>query len=361
MTATRLSARRDPLAIMTALMAVTIVCIGVITTSCEAFAPFAPSAAAARYHHQRGGTSTTGSSVLHSTTEKQAGAASSVKQEEEEEEEEDEILSSMPWSDLQSWALRDNLPRYVITIPIPGSSRNSNGNSNSNSDKPKYGTYALWRTMLKETTELSGYEVDYVRRAYERDVAKREDWEGYAIGSKGTESSKTAPGVLPLLESFEFHPDGGVSGLAYGIPGIAGGSSIRTTAVSNMEKTVILGYIETEDGSAAYELGAPTGDFYAPLGSSSGGGGGGGGVMSEDARRTMLESVARAAGTIVQTGTAGASTAGKLAADAANSAAAGGEMDPNLVNLAGTTAIVLAGATAIGMMSHHLTVNVFWV
>lgn len=347
MAATAPTAGRRPPVVVTAMVAVTLVGIGAITTSCEAFAPISPPlVGAGRHHHQqqRCGTGTRPSSILHSSTTAKADDKTSVADKgEEEKKEQDEILSTMPWSDLQSWALRDQLPKYVITIPVPGS-------SNGSSDKPKYGTYALWRTMLKETTELSGYDVEYVRRAYERDVEEREDWAGYAIGAQGKESSKTAPGVLPLLESFEFHPDGGVSGLAYGIPGIAGGSSIRTTAVSNIQKTVFLGYVETEDGSAAYELGSPAGDFYSSSSS--------GGLMSEDARRTMLENVARAAAGIVETGTAGAARAGELAADAAS---AGDEVDANLVNLAGTTAIMLAGATAIGMVSHHLTVNVFWV
>ena len=346
--ATRLSARRDPLAVAIGLLAMNLVDIAIIaTTSCEAFPPISPLLAApagSRYRQQKRGGPVT-SSILYSTTEK-AGDTTSEKEEEEgkEEDDETETLSAMPWSDLQSWALRDNLPKYVITIPIPGT-------DSRNGDKPRYGTYALWRTMLKETTELAGYEVEYVRKAYESDVLKREDWAGYAIGAKGEESSKVAPGVLPLLESFEFHPDGGVSGLAYGIPGIAGGTNIRPTAVSNIQKTVILGYVETKDGSAAYELGSPVGESYSW---------GSGGVMSEDARRTMLENVARTAASVVQSGTASTASAGKLAADAA-SRAAGGETNSNLVNLAGTAAIMLAGATAIGMMSHHLTVNVFWV
>ena len=36
-------------------------------------------------------------------------------------------------------------------------------------------------------------------------------------------------------------------------------------------------------------------------------------------------------------------------------------IDSNLVNLGATTAILLGGATAFNMLSHHLTVNVFWV
>jgi hypothetical protein len=243
----------------------------------------------------------------------------------------------MPWGDLQSFALRDNLPKYVVTIPIPGK-------------KDKYGTFALWRSLLKECTELAGYEVEFVRRRYEVDVKTREEWKEYRIGTSDAGGSAkeigTAPRVLPLLESFEFHPDGGVTGMSYGIPGIADGSSIRTTAVTDIETTVIMGYIQTADGSAAYELGSPAGNFYP-----------------EDTRRNMLENAARAASTLIQSGVAGATEAGKLVATNGAGAVAGaeGEIDSNLVNLAGTTAMLLAGASAVGMLSHHLTVNVFWV
>ena len=239
--------------------------------------------------------------------------------------EDDAYLSGMPWGDLQSFALHDNLPKYVVVIPIPGK-------------KDKYGTFALWRSLIKDSVELAGYEVDYVRRRYEADVKTREDWKGYRIGDGGDSMEfGTAPGELPLLESFEFHPDGGVSGLSYGLPGIADGVSIRTTAVTDIEKTVIMGYVRTADGSAAYELGSPAGSIY-----------------SEDMRQNMLENVARTAGTLMRSGVP----------PAVVPASAGGgsdAMDSNLVNLAGTTAMLLAAASAVGMLSHHLTVNVFWV
>jgi hypothetical protein len=35
--------------------------------------------------------------------------------------------------------------------------------------------------------------------------------------------------------------------------------------------------------------------------------------------------------------------------------------DPDLVQLAGLTAVVLTGAWAMQALSHHLTVNIFWV
>ena len=130
------------------------------------------------------------------------------------EEGQDPVLSTMPWSDRQSWALRDNLPRYVVTIPNypPGS---------------KYGTYAMWNALIGETTELAGYEIGYVRRAYERDAGTREDWgegTGSRAGGEGGGRDLEAPGVLPLLDEFEFEPGGGAKGLVTGLPGIAAGS-----------------------------------------------------------------------------------------------------------------------------------------
>ena len=80
-------------------------------------------------------------------------------------------------------------------------------------------------------------------------------------------------------------------------------------------------------------------------------------MFSEDMRRNMLENVARTASTLVQNGVAGATEAGKVVV--ANGATA--SADSNLINLGGMTAMLLAGASAVGMLSHHLTVNVFWV
>ena len=37
------------------------------------------------------------------------------------------------------------------------------------------------------------------------------------------------------------------------------------------------------------------------------------------------------------------------------------ESNQDLAYLGGATAMLLASATAVGMLSHHLTVNVFWV
>ena len=37
------------------------------------------------------------------------------------------------------------------------------------------------------------------------------------------------------------------------------------------------------------------------------------------------------------------------------------EANQDMIYLGGATALLLTAATAVGMLSHHLTVNVFWV
>lgn len=263
----------------------------------------------------------------------------------EKDEEDDLDLSSMPWGDFQSWALRDNLRRYLVTIPSLG-----------NSDSEDYETYALWRTMSQDVTELAGYEPDFLMAMYTRELRKQSSEGGHSVGkdfappkNPGEElvhHLTSTPGALPYLDQFEFTTEGGVSGRAYGLPGIADGAMITTPAVAEVEATVKKGYVRTEDGNVAYELGVPAGDFYSLDGTA--------GVVTEKARKAMLETLARTAGTLAkgEAATAGAGLA---------KTAASGDGDDMLMKLGGSTAILLAGATAMSMLSHHLTVNVFWV
>ena len=59
------------------------------------------------------------------------------------------------------------------------------------------------------------------------------------------------------------------------------------------------------------------------------------------------------------------SSVGKESGRVAESVVKGLGGDPEtsqmIVNLGATTAVVLGAATAMNMLSHHLTVNVFWV
>lgn len=229
------------------------------------------------------------------------------------EREHEHDIFVLPWTDFQDWALRDNILKYVVSIPKKGA------------DKPE--RHVLWRTLSREVLELSGYPVEMLQEKYRQQLM--EEGESSQVGY-------TTPQALPLLDEYEFRPSGGLSGRIYGIPGVAEGSKIETTSVSQVQLTLPMGYILTDDESVAYELGKPSGTaIYS------------------------LDGIDRSKITSTKNGSV--QSAGKLANDIlliSNEAVPGDDM---LVRLGASTAILLAGATAVNLLSHHLTINVFWV
>lgn len=233
----------------------------------------------------------------------------------EETKEEDEF--SLPWSDFQAWALRDNLPKYVVSIPVE--------------DGSKQELYALWRTLMREVTELGGYSIEMLQEMHARQLKEK------GVDSDSPNTLSETPSALPLLDQFAFEASGGLSGQVYGIPGVADGTRIVTNEVKDVQMTVPKGYVQTKDGAVAYELGTPFRESY-----------------SLDATGTRV----REASSQV------ANTAAGLAKGAmSNVPVPVAEEDPDtmLVRVGFLTAVLLGGATAINMLSHHLTVNVFWV
>eukprot|EP00547_Thalassionema_nitzschioides_P001180 CAMPEP_0194214888 /NCGR_PEP_ID=MMETSP0156-20130528/16300_1 /TAXON_ID=33649 /ORGANISM="Thalassionema nitzschioides, Strain L26-B" /LENGTH=254 /DNA_ID=CAMNT_0038943249 /DNA_START=68 /DNA_END=829 /DNA_ORIENTATION=+ len=218
---------------------------------------------------------------------------------------------SLPWTDFQDWALRDNVNKYLVSVPRPGAS------------KPHL--YGLWRSLSREVVELSGYPADHLRERYEAQQKQNE-----ASPDNLNNSKKPIPDILPLLDEYEFEPSGGLSGRVYGIPGVAEGSKIETTSLRDVQTTVPQGYVLTDE--VVYELGSP--------------------LRTPDS----LDGAKRPS--IFEAGESFASNALSLGGEAANKAA---NSDGDLIRLGGLTGILLAGATAVGMLSHHLTVNVFWV
>eukprot|EP00985_Skeletonema_marinoi_P025666 scaffold19069_cov80-Skeletonema_marinoi.AAC.1 len=110
----------------------------------------------------------------------------------------------MPWGNVQKWALEDNIGKFTVTIP---------------SSKKRV---ALWRTMAREVTELAGYPIPFLVKMHKRSLNTDD-------GSNNTSASTSeCPGVLPMVDDFEFASNGGVVGSAYGIPGIADGTRINT-------------------------------------------------------------------------------------------------------------------------------------
>ena len=124
----------------------------------------------------------------------------------------------------------------------------------------------------------------------------------------------------------------------YGVPGLKDGTVIETSPVGQVEVTIPLGYVLTEDAGIAYELGKP---------------------LAEVDDEGISRKAGKAAGTLSRSASQG------MVAAMSNSRKGSGftEEDPNamLVRLGASTGLLLAGATAVNMLSHHMTVNVFWV
>jgi hypothetical protein len=229
----------------------------------------------------------------------------------------------MPWSDIQTYALKDNLPKFTVTIPsFDGTTKQ----------------YAMWRTFTREIPELAGYPLPFLLHKHQHLVP---------------DDSTTTPGLLPMVDEFEFASNGGIAGRAYGFPGIADGTRITTPALVGVESTVPLGYVTTaiddEGVSFSYELGRCASSTVFLEGSERS-------AALLSARRMMMDGL-----------DVGVSSSKQVASIAKDAAMAGSglltdaEANRDLVYLGGATAMLLASATAIGMLSHHLTVNVFWV
>ena len=220
----------------------------------------------------------------------------------------------LPWGDRQKFALIDNINKYTVDIP---QIKAENGST----------TYVMWRAMMKDTIELAGYDPQFLQQMCQDLLESTEE---------GDLNFDRVPGVLPLLDQFEFAKNGGVSGKIQGLRGIADGTTVQTSPLAHVQLTVPRGYVLTEDGSAAYELGSPQSDKFYSL---------------DFAKMRFDED------TVTNVLSNGAKETGRVVSEVATSP----ETTNMLVNVGASTVTLLGGATLVNMISHHMTVNVFWV
>lgn len=224
----------------------------------------------------------------------------------------------LPWTEMQEYALRDQLPRYVVQVPV----------SDSATKKETIKAYALWRTLSSEVFELSGYPIPFL---VDRQKELYEKGELPLLLSPLTD-------ILPYLDEFEFTSNGGLSGRVYGVAGVADGTRIETTPVGSVQVTVPKGFVRTEDG-LLYELGRPVREAYSLDGSMKG-----------------LQQVADSGRDLASSLSKSRSSGNSPISNVQDSL-----LDPDLTQLGALTAFVIGGALAVESLSHHLTVNVFWV
>jgi len=215
------------------------------------------------------------------------------------------------WGEIQEWALRDNISKYTVNIPKLANC--AGGGSNGVE-------YAMWRCLLRDIVELTGYEIQFVHQMYQRQLQKERL------------TKVLSPGVLPLLDDFQFLPNGGVSGRIQGLPGISDGTTVQTSPLTNVELTLPKGYILTDDGSTAYELGAPLSNVA------------GGESVTGNVSKKLMKGM------------------DETTSDLFNSISKASDVPYDALKIFGTpTAIMCGGVIAANLLSHHLTVNVFWV
>ena len=208
----------------------------------------------------------------------------------------------MAWSENQVWGLKDHLAKYTIQVHMEQDGRDT------------LQVYTLWRNLANDVPALSGYPLTFLVDRY-REMRNE------------TNNIQTSTEILPFLDGYTFEPDGGVSGRVYGIAGVAEGTRIQTTPVAGVESTLQKGYILTQEG-ILYELGLPASQTAALDGKPS--------RMAQRAASSLTS--------------------------AANDVPLSEVVENDeLVKLAGLTAVVISGAWAMETLSHHLTVNVFWV
>jgi len=225
----------------------------------------------------------------------------------------------MPWNELQEWALQDRLGKYTITLPITVDGAET------------MRSYTLWRALSEDSIELAGYPLSFLVQRYSQ-----------MSNNDSKDVIKTSPEILPFLDDFVFEPTGGMSGRIYGITGVADGTRIQTTPVADVQATIPKRFVRTADGQIIYELGKPSTELDI-------------GGYSLDSGK-MAE---RAAASLQST------TSGLIRTAQEQQLQQQGNndqlIDSDLINLAGLTGVVLAGAYAFESLSHHLTVNMFWV
>ena len=228
---------------------------------------------------------------------------------------------SMPWSDTQQFALMDNLPKFTVMISRPTV---MGGGAQQ---------YAMWRTLAREVPELSGYPISFLMEMHGKAVKAGED----------------TPLQIPFIDDFQFEANGGMSGRAHGLPGVADGTKITTPPIVRPEETMAFGYATTSEAVDSQEVG-----FSYELGNVSSMSG----YSSDSFDRSA--SLLAAQRLVMDGAVATTRVAGNIAKDS-QLLLSDDESNRDLVYLGGATAMLLASATAIGALSHHLTVNVFWV
>jgi hypothetical protein len=244
-------------------------------------------------------------------------------------------MSDLYLSDLQANTLRAKIPRFTVPVPIRIAAPADGNNTSLNTGK----FIVLWRSLVDDAPELIGYPISFLaEQAQSMDVPSTFSTTGASINAllDSNEIYKRVDWetVLPYIDAYTFETGGGLTGLVYGVHGVADGTRIRTTPVGDVQTTLPRNYVQTADG-CLYELGRPSVEDESNL---------------QSKQWASHESYSLDGASSLVT---------KSSSDNENAFLA--SSDTNLLQLSGLTLIVLGGIYALENLSHHLTINIFWV
>lgn len=245
-----------------------------------------------------------------------------------------------PISDLQMMTLKSKIMKYMVS---------------SSTTLSKNRIIILWRNLLNDTPEIHGFPISFLAEQMKiimQSVGRTSNTTTALISTELALQQITTNAeidwdlVSPYLDAYTFEMGGGVTGLVYGVVGVADGTQICTSPVGSVQSTIPQNYILTGDG-CLYELGRP--------------------AFANDSlsQAKQKKSPYSLSGTTKEWFSNGQETA-SLMVENARATVSEKTSDDTVINsdlwqLAGVTTIVLSGAMAMESLSHHLTVNVFWV
>jgi hypothetical protein len=237
---------------------------------------------------------------------------------------------NIPLNDLQLVSLRNRIPKF--TIPME---------SVSGGGRPSRRFVVLWRSLLDDSPDLAGFPIPFLaEQAQSMDAAQillANETSPTILREAIDDNIVDWERVLPYIDAYQFESGGGLSGLVYGIAGVSDGTRIRTTPVGDVQTTLPRNFVKTADG-CFYELGKPS--FV-------------------DEKDMKYDSLRGASKRWYRDGSEVATSMLSKTAIADNLSSS--IVDTEILQLSALTALVLGGSYVLGTLSHHLTVNVFWV
>jgi len=82
-----------------------------------------------------------------------------------------------------------------------------------------FSSFVLWRNLIEENPELSGYPIDFLQARY-KEQQKQDEMATKKEGLSSKSVKTTIPFIqdaLPFLDNYEFSNKGGISATVYGL------------------------------------------------------------------------------------------------------------------------------------------------